>query len=136
MIEPEHSQDEDGQAGGDAGGDAVAEAGGEEAEFAGEEAGACCGKRIRKQETTGGTEELSDASEAVGAEDGEPGCAFGEVKHHGGETCDGTEDHADQYDGEGLKRERHDREREREVDVRTEGDELGRGDREDNPAEQ
>src|ERR1700727_1654228 len=125
MTDPKRSEREDGYTGDDAGDDAVSEVRGEETDFAGEEASACRGEGVGDEEAAGGADELSYSSQAVGAEDGEAGCAFGEVEHHGREAHDRTKEHADQDDGEGLEGERNEREGKWHGDVRTESDELG-----------
>jgi hypothetical protein len=136
MIEPGDSESEYRHARDDAGGDGVSEAGLEETEVAREEAGACRGEWIGDEEAAGGADKLCYASEALGAEDGESGCAFGQVEHHRGEAHDGAEEHADQDDGEGLEGKRNDGEGKRHGDVRTDRDELSCSNREDNFAEE
>ena len=86
------------------------------------------GEGVGEEVSASDAKELERAAGACGAEDGQAGCAFGEVKRKRGEGELGCEQEAYDEDREVRQRERHGREGQRHDDVRADGDEEAGGD--------
>src|SRR5271170_4742906 len=123
MGEPACPEEEDGCAGDGGGCEAGAERGGDALHDADSPTSGCRGQRVGEEVACVGPEQVCDTADAVRSEDGEAHRAFGEIEDHRGEAGYGTEQHADEDDGEVLQGEGYGSEGERQRDVSADGHE-------------